>query len=132
MGSSRHFQEYAAMSRKINVAIVGLGFGAEFIPLWQKHPHTNCYAICQRNKEKLDAVGEYFGVGAALHGFRSAAHGPQRGCRSYQLPDSRPRLDEPRGAQGRQARGLHGADGHQHRRLPQDRGPRDNAPASST
>ena len=50
------------MSKKINVAIVGLGFGAEFIPLWQKHPHTNCYAICQRNKEKLDAVGEYFGV----------------------------------------------------------------------
>jgi len=28
-----------SMSRKkINVAIVGLGFGAEFIPLWQKHP----------------------------------------------------------------------------------------------
>jgi hypothetical protein len=30
------------MSKKINVAIVGVGFGAEFIPLLQKHPHTNC------------------------------------------------------------------------------------------
>ena len=50
------------MSKTINVAVVGLGFGAEFIPLWQKHPHTNCYAICQRNEEKLNAVGEYFGV----------------------------------------------------------------------
>ena len=50
------------MSKKINVAIVGLGFGAEFIPLWQKHPHANCYAICQRNEDKLNAVGDYFGV----------------------------------------------------------------------
>ena len=48
--------------KKINVAIVGLGFGAEFIPLWQKHPHTRCHAICQRNQEKLNAVGDYFGV----------------------------------------------------------------------
>ena len=50
------------MSKKFNIAIIGLGFGAEFIPLWQKHPHTNCYAICQRNPEKLNAVGDYFGV----------------------------------------------------------------------
>ena len=49
-------------AKKINVAIVGLGFGAEFIPLWQKHPYTDCYAICQRNEEKLNAVGDYFGV----------------------------------------------------------------------
>ena len=32
-------------TRKLNIAVIGLGFGAEFIPLWQKHPHTNCYAI---------------------------------------------------------------------------------------
>ena len=48
--------------KKTNVAIVGLGFGAEFIPLWQKHPHTECHAICQRNEDKLKAVGDYFGV----------------------------------------------------------------------
>jgi len=47
---------------KINVAIVGLGFGAEFIPIYQRHPHTNMYAICQRTRSKLDAVGEAFGV----------------------------------------------------------------------
>ena len=38
---------------KHNIAVVGLGFGAEFIPLWQKHPHIACYAICQRNPAKL-------------------------------------------------------------------------------
>ncbi len=47
---------------KINVAIVGLGFGAEFIPLYQRHPHANMYAICQRTRAKLDAIGDAFGV----------------------------------------------------------------------
>jgi predicted dehydrogenase len=50
------------MSKKFNIAVVGLGFGAEFIPLWQKHPHTTCVAICQRNPEKLKEVGDHFGV----------------------------------------------------------------------
>lgn len=50
------------MSKKFNIAVVGLGFGAEFIPLWQKHPHTTCGAICQRNPEKLKEVGDHFGV----------------------------------------------------------------------
>jgi predicted dehydrogenase len=50
------------MASKINVAVVGLGFGAEFIPLWQKHPATNCHAICQRSEAKLKAIGDYFGV----------------------------------------------------------------------
>ncbi len=50
------------MDQKINVAIVGLGFGAEFIPIYQHHPHTNMYAICQRTKSRLDQVGDAFGV----------------------------------------------------------------------
>jgi len=48
--------------KKINVAIVGLGFGKEFIPIYQRHPHTNMYAICQRTRSKLDEVGDQFGV----------------------------------------------------------------------
>lgn len=47
---------------KINVAIVGLGFGAEFIPIYQRHPNANMYAICQRTQKKLDAIGDAFGV----------------------------------------------------------------------
>lgn len=50
------------MPDKINVAIIGLGFGAEFIPIYQKYPHANMYAICQRNSAKLDQVGNEFGV----------------------------------------------------------------------
>jgi predicted dehydrogenase len=50
------------MSRKINVAIVGLGFGAEFIPIYQRHPNANMYAICQRTESHLNQVGDAFGV----------------------------------------------------------------------
>ncbi|MBC6937109.1 MAG: gfo/Idh/MocA family oxidoreductase [Chloroflexi bacterium] len=50
------------MPDKINVAIVGLGFGAEFIPIYQAHPHANMYAICQRTKSRLDEVGDAFGI----------------------------------------------------------------------
>jgi predicted dehydrogenase len=48
--------------RKVRIAIVGLGFGAEFIPIHQRHPHAELVAICQRSREKLDQVGKAFGV----------------------------------------------------------------------
>ena len=47
---------------RVNVAIVGLGFGAEFIPIYQRHPRANMYGICQRNAERLKKVGDAFGV----------------------------------------------------------------------
>jgi predicted dehydrogenase len=50
------------MAGKVRVAIVGLGFGAEFIPIYQQHPDAEMYAICRRNKAELDACGDQFGV----------------------------------------------------------------------
>ena len=47
---------------KLNVAIVGLGFGTQFIPIYKRHPRTNMYAICRRSRAGLDAIGEAFGV----------------------------------------------------------------------
>lgn len=55
---------------RFNVAIVGLSFGAEFIPIYQSHPHTNLVAICQRNREKLDAVGDAWGVEKRYTGYK--------------------------------------------------------------
>ncbi len=43
-------------------AIVGLGFGAEFIPIYQRHPDAEMLAICQRSRGKLDQVGDAFGI----------------------------------------------------------------------
>src|SRR5258708_3569468 len=51
-----------ASNQKIRVAIVGLGFGAEFIPIYQAHPAAEMYGICRRNKKELDACGDKFGI----------------------------------------------------------------------
>lgn len=48
--------------RRVNVAVVGLGFGAEFIPIYQRHPDASLVAICRRNRKGLDDVGDAFGV----------------------------------------------------------------------
>lgn len=48
--------------KQINIAIVGLGFGAEFIPIYQRHPNANMYAISQRTQSKMDEVGDQYGI----------------------------------------------------------------------
>ncbi len=48
--------------KKVKVAIIGLGFGAEFIPIYQRHPNAEMYAICQRNEKKLKQIGDSFKV----------------------------------------------------------------------
>jgi predicted dehydrogenase len=50
------------MSKKINIAIIGLGFGAEFIPIYQAHPNANLIAVCQRDPKKLQALQAAFGI----------------------------------------------------------------------
>src|SRR6516162_6396623 len=49
-------------NKEFNVAIIGLGFGAEFIPIYQKHPLANMYAVSQRTESKLKEVGDAFGI----------------------------------------------------------------------
>ena len=48
--------------KKIKIALVGLGFGAEFIPIYQKHPNADLVAICQRNEKKLNELGDAFSI----------------------------------------------------------------------
>ena len=47
---------------KVNVAIIGLGFGAEFIPIYQKHPRAHMYAICRRDQAELNRIGDACGI----------------------------------------------------------------------
>ena len=49
-------------SRPVRIAVVGLGFGAEFIPIHQRHPNAELVAICQRSEGKLNQVGDAYGV----------------------------------------------------------------------
>jgi predicted dehydrogenase len=49
--------------KRVRVAMIGLGFGAEFIPIYQQHPNAEIYAICQRNEAKLNKIGDQFQIG---------------------------------------------------------------------
>jgi predicted dehydrogenase len=42
--------------------MIGLGFGAEFIPIYQAHPNANVHCICRRNVDEMNKVGDQFGI----------------------------------------------------------------------
>jgi predicted dehydrogenase len=48
--------------KPVNVAMIGLGFGAEFLPIYQAHPNANVAAICRRNEVELNKVGDALGI----------------------------------------------------------------------
>ena len=50
------------MAKQFNVAIIGLGFGAEFIPIYQKHPLAKMYGICRRDPAEVNKIGDHFGT----------------------------------------------------------------------
>ena len=64
------------MPKKINLAIVGLGFGAEFIPIYQAHPGANLVAVCQRNPEKLRTIQQAFGIDRGYTDYRDLLRDP--------------------------------------------------------
>src|SRR3974390_1610472 len=61
---------------KLNIAVVGLGFGSEFVPIYQHHPSTNMYAICRRTREKLDQIGDPFAVAKRFVSFDELLRDP--------------------------------------------------------
>jgi predicted dehydrogenase len=51
------------MSQKqITVVIVGMGFGKEFIPIYQSHPNIKAVGICSRNQKTLDELAAKFNL----------------------------------------------------------------------
>jgi predicted dehydrogenase len=62
--------------RKVRVAIVGLGFGAEFIPIYQAHPNAEMAAICRRNKSELDKCGDKYGIAKRYTSFDDLIRDP--------------------------------------------------------
>jgi len=62
---------------KIRIAIVGLGFGAEFIPIYQDHPETECVAICRRNAAELQTIGDQFGIERRFTDFSNLLKDPE-------------------------------------------------------
>jgi len=48
--------------RQLRVAMIGLGFGTEFLPIYASHPNAEVGAICRRNEAELNKVGDAFGI----------------------------------------------------------------------
>src|SRR4029079_7091643 len=47
-----------AVKSPVRVAMVGLGFGAEFIPIYQRHPNAEIVAVCRRNQAEMNKVAD--------------------------------------------------------------------------
>jgi predicted dehydrogenase len=60
----------------VRVAVIGLGFGAEFIPIYQRHPQAEMAAICRRDRAGLDEVGDQFGVERRYTDYRELLKDP--------------------------------------------------------
>ncbi len=50
------------MDGKLRVAVAGLGFGAEFVPIYLAHPDVESVGICDPNGSVLAQVGERYGI----------------------------------------------------------------------
>ncbi len=107
--------------RSVNVAIVGLGFGAEFIPIYQRHPGAKLVAICRRNRKGLDAVGDAFGVERRYTDYERLLADPDVDAVHINSPIPDHAWMTMQGAEGGKARRLHGADGDDDRRREADR-----------
>lgn len=64
------------MTRKVRMAIAGLGFGSEFIPIYQAHPDTELVAVCQRTATTLHEVADRFGVPGRFTSFAAMLEDP--------------------------------------------------------
>ena len=62
---------------KPNVAIIGLGFGAEFIPIYQRHPDAEVVAICQRNIENLTKIADEYGIAKRFTNYAELLNDPE-------------------------------------------------------
>ena len=46
--------------KKINVALVGLGFGSCFVPIWLDHPNVGQVTVCETNEKLLQQMKERY------------------------------------------------------------------------
>lgn len=57
--------------RKLRIALVGVGFGAEFAPIYKAHPNVEWVALSDTNPEKLAAAASRFGIERSYPSFEA-------------------------------------------------------------
>ena len=58
-------------ARKLTIALVGMGFGAEFVPIYISHPDVKRTIICDADKAKVDKICEKFSIADGTTDFDS-------------------------------------------------------------
>ena len=61
----------------VRVAIIGLGFGAEFIPIYQEYPGAEVAAICRRSQQDLDECGDRWKIAKRYTSFEQVLADPE-------------------------------------------------------
>ena len=59
------------MAEKVRIGVVGLGImGEQYVRIYNAHPLSTVTAVCTRRRERLDEVGEKYGVSGRSTDFR--------------------------------------------------------------
>jgi predicted dehydrogenase len=72
--------EYLMSDGKVKMAMVGLGFGAEFIPIYQAHPDAEVVAVCRRNETEMNKLADEFGIAKRYVDFDQVLADPNVDC----------------------------------------------------
>jgi predicted dehydrogenase len=59
---------------KLRIAVVGLGFGAEFVPIYMDHPDVEAVAICDLDSERLRKTADRFNLKRRYASFEELLH----------------------------------------------------------
>ena len=59
------------MTEKVRIGVIGLGImGEQYVRIYQAHPLATVTAVCTRNPEKLQQIGEKYGIAARYTDYR--------------------------------------------------------------
>lgn len=99
-------------TKKVRVAIVGLGFGAEFIPIYQAHPNAEMAAICRRNVKELNACGDKYKIAKRYTSYEDLLKDPDIDAIHINSPIPDHASQSLAALESGQACRLYGTDGH--------------------
>ena len=61
-------------NKRIRIAVVGLGFGAEFVPIYLDHPDVESVTICDLDEKRLHDTGDRFGIERRVRDVKDVIH----------------------------------------------------------
>src|SRR5579885_1268661 len=64
------------MEERLRIAVVGLGFGAEFVPIYLAHPDVAEVGICDPNPAAIAEIGDRFSIDRRFRDLREVLVAP--------------------------------------------------------